>query len=50
MRVGIVCPYTWDVPGGVQAHIRDLAEALIEDGHQVEVIAPPPRTRRCPPT
>ncbi|GIH79193.1 glycosyltransferase family 4 protein [Planobispora longispora] len=40
MRVGIVCPYTWDVPGGVQAHIRDLAEALIEDGHQVEVIAP----------
>ncbi|GII04559.1 glycosyltransferase family 4 protein [Planobispora takensis] len=40
MRVGIVCPYTWDVPGGVQAHIRDLAEALIADGHQVEVIAP----------
>ena len=30
MRVGIVCPYTWDVPGGVQAHVRDLAETLIE--------------------
>ena len=27
MRVGIVCPYTWAVPGGVQQHIRDLAEA-----------------------
>ncbi|GAA3103795.1 glycosyltransferase family 4 protein [Streptosporangium carneum] len=40
MRIGIVCPYTWDVPGGVQAHIRDLAEALIEEGHQVSVIAP----------
>ncbi|GAA0980980.1 glycosyltransferase family 4 protein [Acrocarpospora macrocephala] len=40
MRVGIVCPYMWDVPGGVQAHVRDLAEALIEDGHRVSVIAP----------
>ncbi|WP_055481952.1 glycosyltransferase family 4 protein [Sphaerimonospora mesophila] len=40
MRIGIVCPYTWEVPGGVQAHIRDLAEALIADGHQVSVIAP----------
>ena len=27
MRVGIVCPYTWDVPGGVQVHIHDLAAA-----------------------
>ncbi|HWG62824.1 MAG TPA: glycosyltransferase family 4 protein [Streptosporangiaceae bacterium] len=40
MRVGIVCPYTWDVPGGVQQHIRDLAEALIELGHEVSVISP----------
>ena len=40
MRVGIVCPYTWDVPGGVQSHIRDLAEALIELGHAVSVITP----------
>ena len=28
MRVGIVCPYSWDIPGGVQAHVRDLAEKL----------------------
>ncbi|PZG50987.1 alpha-(1-2)-phosphatidylinositol mannosyltransferase [Spongiactinospora gelatinilytica] len=40
MRVGLVCPYAWDVPGGVMAHIRDLAEALIADGHHVSVIAP----------
>jgi phosphatidylinositol alpha-mannosyltransferase len=40
MRVGIVCPYTWDVPGGVQEHVRDLAEALIDLGHQVSVISP----------
>lgn len=40
MRVGIVCPYTWNVPGGVQQHIRDLAEALIGYGHHVSVITP----------
>ncbi|GAA5060751.1 phosphatidylinositol alpha-mannosyltransferase [Thermocatellispora tengchongensis] len=40
MRIGLVCPYAWDVPGGVMAHIRDLAEALIADGHHVSVIAP----------
>jgi phosphatidylinositol alpha-mannosyltransferase len=40
MRVGLVCPYVWDVPGGVQAHIRDLAETLIELGHEVSVLTP----------
>jgi phosphatidyl-myo-inositol alpha-mannosyltransferase len=49
MRVGIVCPYTWDVPGGVQSHIRDLAEALIELGHQVSVISPAEEDTPLPP-
>jgi phosphatidyl-myo-inositol alpha-mannosyltransferase len=40
MRIGVVCPYSWDVPGGVQEHIRDLAEALIDLGHTVSVISP----------
>jgi phosphatidyl-myo-inositol alpha-mannosyltransferase len=40
MRVGLVCPYTWDVPGGVQEHIRDLAEALMDLGHEVSVASP----------
>lgn len=40
MRIGIVCPYSWDVPGGVQFHIRDLAEHLIKLGHKVSVLAP----------
>ena len=40
MRIGVVCPYSWDVPGGVQEHIRDLAEALIDLGHFVSVISP----------
>lgn len=40
MRVGMVCPYSWDMPGGVQVHIRDLAEELMERGHDVSVLAP----------
>jgi len=40
VRIGIVCPYSMDVPGGVQLHVRDLAEALIALGHQVSVLAP----------
>ena len=40
MRIGIVCPYSWDIPGGVSAHVSDLAEALIRMGHHVSVLAP----------
>jgi phosphatidylinositol alpha-mannosyltransferase len=40
VRIGIVCPYAWDVPGGVQFHVRDLAEHLIRRGHDVSVLAP----------
>jgi phosphatidyl-myo-inositol alpha-mannosyltransferase len=40
MRIGMVCPYTWDVPGGVQEHIKDLAVALMGLGHEVSVISP----------
>jgi len=40
VRVGLVCPYTWDVPGGVQAHVRDLADSLVRLGHDVSVLAP----------
>ncbi|HSZ43160.1 MAG TPA: glycosyltransferase family 4 protein [Trebonia sp.] len=49
MRIGIACPYSWDVPGGVQSHIRDLAEALIGLGHEVSVIAPADEDRPLPP-
>jgi phosphatidylinositol alpha-mannosyltransferase len=35
-----VCPYSLDVPGGVQSHVLDLARALIALGHSVSVIAP----------
>jgi len=51
MRIGIVCPYAWDVPGGVQAHVHDLAESLIDLGHTVSVLAPvdDPETAGLPP-
>jgi phosphatidylinositol alpha-mannosyltransferase len=39
-RIGIVCPYGWDTPGGVQSHVGDLAEYLIAQGHFVSVLAP----------
>jgi len=40
LRVGIVCPYSFDAPGGVQFHVRDLAGALQRAGHHVSVLAP----------
>ncbi|SDJ12015.1 phosphatidylinositol alpha-mannosyltransferase [Actinokineospora alba] len=40
MRIGIVCPYSFEVPGGVQAHVVDLARALRGLGHEVDVLAP----------
>jgi phosphatidylinositol alpha-mannosyltransferase len=36
----MVSPYPWDVPGGVVAHIRDLAETLQDLGHEVSVMTP----------
>ncbi|HET9186837.1 MAG TPA: glycosyltransferase family 4 protein [Acidothermaceae bacterium] len=49
MRVGLVCPYTWDVPGGVQAHVHDLATALLALGHDVSVITPADDDAPLPP-
>ncbi|UNO39019.1 glycosyltransferase family 4 protein [Streptomyces sp. MST-110588] len=49
MRIGIVCPYSWDVPGGVQFHVRDLAEHLIRRGHEVSVLAPADEGTPLPP-
>lgn len=40
MRVALVCPYDMAVPGGVQAHVRDLADELRAAGDDVLVLAP----------
>lgn len=39
-HVGLVCPYPADAPGGVRAHVRDLAAGLVDAGHRVSVLAP----------
>ncbi len=49
MRIGLVCPYTWDIPGGVQYHVRDLAETLMGLGHQVQVLTPADDEDSLPP-
>ncbi len=40
MKVALACPYAWDDPGGVQVHVRDLAQELLGLGHEVMVVAP----------
>ncbi len=40
MRVGLVCPYSLDVAGGVQRHVLDLAAHLRGLGHDAAVLAP----------
>lgn len=48
LRIGIISPYSFEIPGGVQFHIRDFAQELIARGHTVEVLAPGRRTRDMP--
>ena len=40
MRIGMVCPYSFDVPGGVQSHVLQLAEVMRARGQEVSVLAP----------
>jgi len=40
MRVGMICPYSLTVPGGVQTQVLGLARALRRKGHAVRVLAP----------
>jgi phosphatidylinositol alpha-mannosyltransferase len=48
MRVGLVCPYSLDVHGGVQSHVRELAGALLALGHDARVLAPGEQTADLP--
>lgn len=40
MKIAQVCPYDWSRPGGVKAHIENLAIYLRKMGHEVKIIAP----------
>ena len=40
LRVGMVCPYSLTIPGGVQMQVIALAAALRDLGHVVRILAP----------
>jgi phosphatidyl-myo-inositol alpha-mannosyltransferase len=40
MRVGLVCPYSLSLPGGVQAQVLGLARELRRQGHEARVLGP----------
>ncbi|HYI56931.1 MAG TPA: glycosyltransferase family 4 protein [Microlunatus sp.] len=40
LRIGLVCPYSFDRPGGVQNHVLGLAHALRGLGHRPAILAP----------
>ena len=39
MKIGLVTPYIYPLPGGVNAHVRYLYENLIARGHDVRIIS-----------
>ena len=40
MKIAMVSPYDFTWPGGVTAHVAQLARALGRSGHEVQVLAP----------
>jgi phosphatidylinositol alpha-mannosyltransferase len=40
VRIGLVCPYSLTIPGGVQGQVLGLARALRRTGHDVRVLGP----------
>lgn len=40
MKIALVSPYDWTVPGGVNNHCRHLREQFIQRGHEVRIVAP----------
>ena len=40
LRVGLVCPYSLSLPGGVQAQVLGLARQLRREGHEARVLGP----------
>lgn len=40
MKIALVSPYDWAVPGGVNRHITQLAEQFVRSGQEVRIVAP----------
>jgi phosphatidyl-myo-inositol alpha-mannosyltransferase len=40
VRIGLVCPYSLTIPGGVQGQVLGLARSLRAKGHEVRVLGP----------
>lgn len=40
LRIGLVCPYSLSIPGGVQAQVMGLSRELRRQGHEARVLAP----------
>lgn len=40
LRIGLLCPYSLTIPGGVQGQVMGLARALRRMGHEVRVLGP----------
>lgn len=48
MKIAMVCPYDFTWPGGVTAHVTQLAQELGKLGHEVQVLAPHSPSREIP--
>jgi len=40
LRIGMICPYSLTIPGGVQHQVLGLARSLRTKGHEVRVLGP----------
>ena len=43
MKIALVSPYDWVVPGGVNSHCAQLRDQFVAAGHDVRIIAPASR-------
>ncbi len=43
MKIALVSPYDWSVPGGVNSHCSHLRDQFVQAGHDVRIVAPTSR-------